>query len=72
MTCCNGARATPRGPTMGRDGPRGPPGGRHTYEHHESAVRGLQRPERNMLCTVTGDFAKLDRKTMRTLEMALG
>jgi hypothetical protein len=43
----------------------------NTYEHHEGTVRGAQRPERNMLRTVTGDFAKLDRETLATLESVL-
>lgn len=43
----------------------------NTYEHHESTVRGLARGERNMLRAITGDFGKLDRSTMGTLEMAL-
>jgi phage/plasmid-like protein (TIGR03299 family) len=42
-----------------------------TYEHHEATVRGAARPERNMLRTITGDFAKLDRGTLATLEMVL-
>jgi hypothetical protein len=29
----------------------------NTYEHHEAIVRGTKRPERNMLRTITGDFA---------------
>lgn len=43
----------------------------NTYEHHESSVRGASRAERNMLRTVTGDFAKLDRTTMDCLATAL-
>lgn len=43
----------------------------NTYEHHENAVRGVPRPERNMLRTVTGDFARLDRTTMTVLETVL-
>lgn len=43
----------------------------NTYEHHEGTVRGAPRPERNMLRTVTGDFAKLDRETLSTLQKVL-
>lgn len=43
----------------------------NTYEHHEGIVRGAARPERNMLRTVTGDFGKLDRMTMTTLEKVM-
>jgi hypothetical protein len=43
----------------------------NTYEHHEGIVRGASRPERNMLRTVTGDFGKVDRFTMATLERVL-
>jgi phage/plasmid-like protein (TIGR03299 family) len=43
----------------------------NTYEHHEGIVRGATRPERNMLRTVTGDFAKLDRDTLKVLEAVL-
>lgn len=40
----------------------------NTYEHHEGTVRGVTRPERNMLRTVSGDFARVDRDTLRVLE----
>ena len=43
----------------------------NTYEHHEGTVRGATRPERNMLRTVTGDFAKLDRDTWGALQSVL-
>lgn len=43
----------------------------NTYEHHEGIVRGASRPDRNMLRTVTGDFARLDRETMSTLDRVL-
>ena len=43
----------------------------NTYEHHEGTVRGGQRAERNMLRTVTGDFGKLDRTTLGTLNTVL-
>lgn len=43
----------------------------NTYQHHEITIRGAQRPERNMLRTVTGDFGKLDRATLSTLERVL-
>jgi phage/plasmid-like protein (TIGR03299 family) len=43
----------------------------NTYEHHENTVRGGTRADRNMLRTVTGDFAALDRATWTTLQLAL-
>ena len=43
----------------------------NTYEHHEGTVGGAGRPERNLLQTVTGDFATLDRGTLATLESVL-
>lgn len=43
----------------------------NTFEHHEGVVRGITRPERNMLRTVTGDFAKTDRHTLATLTRIL-
>lgn len=43
----------------------------NTYEHHETAVRGSTRSERNMLRTVTGDFAKLDKSAMSVLATVL-
>ncbi|MBM7512298.1 phage/plasmid-like protein (TIGR03299 family) [Nocardioides cavernae] len=43
----------------------------NTYEHHEGKVRGAPRPERNMLRTVSGDFARVDRDTLRVLESVL-
>jgi phage/plasmid-like protein (TIGR03299 family) len=43
----------------------------NTYEHHENTVRGASRAERNMLRTVTGDFASLDRTTWATLSHTL-
>jgi phage/plasmid-like protein (TIGR03299 family) len=43
----------------------------NTYEHHEAVVRGVQRPDRNMLRTVTGDFGRLDRNTMKVLQTVL-
>ena len=43
----------------------------NTYEHHESTVRGVQRPERNMLRAITGDFGKLDRLTLSRLNSVL-
>ncbi len=39
----------------------------NTYEHHEGIVRGASRPERNMLRTITGDYAALDRASWDTL-----
>ena len=44
----------------------------NTYEHHVSSVRGVPRAERNMLRAISGDFAKLDRRTMHTLTTVLG
>jgi phage/plasmid-like protein (TIGR03299 family) len=43
----------------------------NTMEHHEGIVRGATRPDRNMLRTVTGDFANLDREVMTTLSKVL-
>jgi hypothetical protein len=43
----------------------------NTYEHHETTVRGVSRPERNMLKTVSGDVGKLDRSTWHQLSRAL-
>ena len=43
----------------------------NTYEHHEGAVRSATRPERNMLRAVTGDFGRLDRSTLETLQRVL-
>ena len=43
----------------------------NTYEHHEGTVRGATRAERNMLRTVTGDFAALDRTSWDTLNRVL-
>lgn len=39
----------------------------NTHAHHVQHVRGMSRPERNMLRTVTGDFAALDARTLDTL-----
>jgi phage/plasmid-like protein (TIGR03299 family) len=43
----------------------------NTMEHHEGIRRGTTRPERNMLRTVTGGFANLDREVMNTLNKVL-
>lgn len=43
----------------------------NTYEHHASPVRGRSRPERNMLRTVTGEFASVDSAAWRTLGKVL-
>ena len=43
----------------------------NTYEHHEATVRGATRAERNMLRTISGDFAQLDRTTLATLDRVL-
>ena len=44
----------------------------NTYEHHEGAVRGATRAERNMFKTVRGDFAHCDRESWRALKEVLG
>jgi hypothetical protein len=49
------------------DTPGGGPGGRH----HHATVRGANRADRNMLPTVTGDFARLDKTTWQHLQQAL-
>jgi len=43
----------------------------NTYEHHEGIVRGVDRAERNMLRTVTGDFGNLDRAAWANLSKVL-
>jgi hypothetical protein len=43
----------------------------NTYEHHDGIVRGNERPERNMLRTVTGQFGKVDRDCWRSLAAVL-
>jgi Domain of unknown function (DUF932) len=43
----------------------------NTFEHHEGTIRGTTRPERNMLRTINGDFAALDRTTWDTLTRVL-
>ena len=43
----------------------------NTHEHHEGTIRGTTRPERNMLRTITGDFANVDRSTWTTLQLLL-
>jgi len=43
----------------------------NTYEHHEGIVRGSTRPERNMLRTITGDFAQADRAAWGQLAAVL-
>lgn len=43
----------------------------NTYEHHENTVRGATRAERNMLRTLTGDFAALDMNTWKELALVL-
>ena len=43
----------------------------NTFEHHEGTIRGATRPERNMLRTINGDFAALDRATWDTLSHVL-
>ncbi|MFV0535206.1 MAG: DUF932 domain-containing protein, partial [Cumulibacter sp.] len=43
----------------------------NTYEHHARPVRGASRTERNMLRTVTGDFATADHKARELLNRVL-
>jgi len=43
----------------------------NTYEHHENSVRGGDRVERNMLRTVQGEFANIDRQSWATLTKVL-
>lgn len=43
----------------------------NTWEHHLGTVRGMARPERNMLRSVTGDFGRLDRSALSLLEKVL-
>ncbi|MHB1064472.1 MAG: DUF932 domain-containing protein [Georgenia sp.] len=42
-----------------------------TYEHHASPMRGPSRPQRNMLRTVTGEFAALDSAAWHVLTRVL-
>ncbi|MDE0571808.1 DUF932 domain-containing protein [Demequina sp. B12] len=43
----------------------------NTYEHHARPVRGASRAERNMLRTVTGDFAAADHHARELLNRVL-
>ena len=43
----------------------------NTWEHHSKTVRGASRAERNMLRTVTGDFAAVDVAAHHTLTRVL-
>lgn len=43
----------------------------NTFDHHEAAVRGATRAERNMLRAVTGEFGELDRASWHTLSDVL-
>ena len=43
----------------------------NTDAHHHGIVRGDHRAERNQLKTLTGEFAQLDRTTLRTLTRVL-
>lgn len=43
----------------------------NTYEHHARPVRGASRAERNMLRTVTGDFADIDQTAYAALTQVL-
>ena len=43
----------------------------NTYAHHHGVVRGDNRAERNHLKTLTGEFAQLDRTTLRTFTRIL-
>ena len=63
-------RRDPRVAPLDRHRPWGLPA-TNTHPHLLSPVRGTGRPERNMLGTVRGDFAKLDRTTLDTLARVL-
>jgi len=43
----------------------------NTFEHHEAAVRGTTRAERNMIRAVTGEYTALDRASWHTLSGVL-
>jgi hypothetical protein len=43
----------------------------NTYEHHDSSIRGVDRAERNMLRSVTGQFGQIDRTSWQTLSSVL-
>lgn len=43
----------------------------NTYEHHSSPMRGPSRAQRNMLRTVDGTYASLDRAVWDTLQRVL-
>ncbi len=43
----------------------------NTYEHHENTVRGADRAERNMLRTISGDFAKVDAHAWDVLQRVM-
>lgn len=43
----------------------------NTYEHHASPMRGASRAQRNMLRTVDGTYASLDRAVWATLQRVL-
>jgi phage/plasmid-like protein (TIGR03299 family) len=43
----------------------------NTYEHHDSSIRGVDRSERNMLRTVTGQYGQIDRSSWQTLSSVL-
>jgi len=43
----------------------------NTFNHHEREVRGMSRPERNMLNMATGAWEKEDAKTLKTLQLVL-
>lgn len=43
----------------------------NTYLLHESIVRNVPRPERNMLSVITGSLGKEDQKVLSALELAL-
>jgi phage/plasmid-like protein (TIGR03299 family) len=42
-----------------------------TFNQHEATIRGMDRPERNMLSTVYGKFQEQDSKTLKRLEAVL-
>jgi phage/plasmid-like protein (TIGR03299 family) len=43
----------------------------NTYEHHDKTIRGADRPDRNMLRTVTGEFGQIDRNSWKQLSSVL-
>lgn len=43
----------------------------NTFAHHEQAVRGNSRPQRNGLMAITGKFHALDKQTLDNLALAM-